>query len=55
MLTQDGRLGGYVDVFRALYQDDPTMVAFVSRAALEAVRTPSCPIFADRHPWLWST
>jgi AcrR family transcriptional regulator len=35
-----GRLRGYVDVFRALYQDDPSIVAFVSRAALEAARTP---------------
>lgn len=34
------RLRGYVDVFRALYQEDPSLVAFVSRAALEANRTP---------------
>ena len=34
------RLHGYVDVFRALYREDPTIVAFVSRAALEASRTP---------------
>ena len=35
-----GRLHAYVDVFRVLYQDDPSVVAFVSRAPLEAVRTP---------------
>jgi AcrR family transcriptional regulator len=35
-----GRLHAYVDVFRVLYREDPTVVAFVSRAPLEAVRTP---------------
>jgi AcrR family transcriptional regulator len=35
-----GRLHAYVDVFRVLFQEDPSVVAFVSRAPLEAVRTP---------------
>ena len=43
VLTHDdteARLRGYVDVFRTLYQDDPGIVAFVSRAALDADRVP---------------
>lgn len=34
------RLLGYIDVFRTLYTDDPSLVAFVSLAMLEADRTP---------------
>ncbi len=43
VLTHDdtaARLRGYVDVFRTLYQDDPGIVAFVSRSALDADRVP---------------
>jgi AcrR family transcriptional regulator len=41
------RLRGYIDVFRSLYKDDPTMVAFISLATLEADRTPE---LRDRLP-----
>jgi AcrR family transcriptional regulator len=37
------RLKGFIDVFRALYQEDPSLVAFVSLAIFEAKRNPELP------------
>ncbi|HZM31184.1 MAG TPA: helix-turn-helix domain-containing protein [Acidimicrobiales bacterium] len=38
------RLHGYVDMYRTLYKEDPSLVAFVSLAVLEASRTPGLRI-----------
>jgi TetR/AcrR family transcriptional repressor of uid operon len=38
-----GRLKGFIDVFRALYREDPSLVAFVSLALFEADRNPDLP------------
>lgn len=37
------RLHGFVDVFRVLFREDPSLVAFISLARLEAHRNPELP------------
>ena len=38
------RMHGYVDVFRDLYKEDPSLVAFVSIAAVEVARLPELTV-----------
>jgi AcrR family transcriptional regulator len=44
-----GRLKGFVDVFRALYQEDPSVVAFINLAVFEADRNPELTHPLARH------
>jgi AcrR family transcriptional regulator len=48
------RLKGFIDVFRSLYQEDPSVVAFVSLAVIEASRNPELEDFMPSHSWTMS-
>jgi AcrR family transcriptional regulator len=46
-----GRLHDLIDVFRSLYAEDPTLVAFLSQAAIEAKRDPELAEGEMVTPW----